>query len=324
MICKSAIWIFIWMISALGLIGNTIAFCTFGKMGNPNASTILLRFLAFVDSCLLFLSMLKNYEPILFNVTVEVILPILYSIAHTATIWTPILVGLHRYIVVCRPLLAARLCTVRYARMLSICVLLLSVLVNFPQFFRREIQEAPSNRTDIYTQVTYHAVDTEMAHSPWYTIAYDKVCRIGLINYVIPVLIMLFITVRLRQSLYSSMQQRMQMREGQSHTKDDRGPDVMVIVILIVFMICHTGYPLGTILEYVLVNTSGGINFIGVYCAMLAAFKTFILINSSVNCLIYIKFNRRFRKTLCPCRRTVANQQKLRQRTPTTAQTESK
>ena len=146
MICLMVIGYSTWIISILGLIGNIIAFCTFGKMGNQNASITLLRFLAVVDSSLLLLILLAAVLPMLslqdtFSSIFFMfcIMPTLYSIARTSTMWTPVLIGLQRYIVVCKPLLASTVCTVDNARKQFVCVLVFSVIVNFPQFFSRKI-----------------------------------------------------------------------------------------------------------------------------------------------------------------------------------------
>ena len=109
--------------ATLGLIGNGIAFCTFGKMCNRNASTYLLRALAVVDSIYLIVFLLGHGTP--FSVLEAMgsfqdyflfIISVMFDINHTTTVWTILLVGVHRYIVVCHPLRAARLCTVGNAR----------------------------------------------------------------------------------------------------------------------------------------------------------------------------------------------------------------
>ena len=161
------------IICIFGVIGNWIAFYILGKMGNRNASTYLLRALAFVDSVFLVMNCFRHLK-ILISIDIFwqefassfVIFP-LYGIALTAAIWSVLLVGFHRYIVVCQPLRAARVCTVGNARRHFLYVLLLSFVVNFPKFFEYKIKEITQyNHTD--QDVTYEFVKTNMANSAWY------------------------------------------------------------------------------------------------------------------------------------------------------------
>ena len=307
MICLMVITLSSCIISVLGLIGNIIAFRTFGKMESQNASTTLLRFLAVVDSSLLLLvllsavlSMFYQHDRYFSYVSMHCILPALYAIARTSTIWTPVLIGLQRYIAVCKPLLASSMCTVGNARKQFVCVLVFSVIVNVPQFFTRKIDGVISEDGD--SNVTYVVNETPLAKSPWYNTGYDKVIRIGLVNYAIPVVSLAFITVNLLQSLRSYRQRRISMTGGHSRGQEDRGVDRMIIVVVVVFIICHTGYPIGTILDG---QTYAPDTHEGLFCIMFSALLIFTLLNSSVNCLIYIAFNRQFRQILCPCGRGV-------------------
>ena len=174
------------IICILGLIGNGVAFCPFGKLCNQNASTTLFRALAIVDSGLLLISLVSNANKLLLSgnlwlyliCIVYIIVP-LNAIFRTATIWTPVLVGIHRYIVVCKPFQAARICTVGNARRHFIGVLLFSLVLNPPEFFRFHVMQVAVNATD--HNVTCTAILTNMGSSPWFKIGYDKLCRTAII-----------------------------------------------------------------------------------------------------------------------------------------------
>ena len=236
---------------------------------------------------------------------VYIIVP-LNAIFRTATIWTPVLVGIHRYIVVCKPLQAARICTVGNARRHFVCVLLLSFALNFPEFLRFHVIGVAVNATG--HNVTYTATRTHMGSSPWFKIGYDKVCRTAIINYAIPVVWLVFVTVRLLQSLHSSRRRRMELSEGQRQGQTDRRAEWMVVVVLIVFLICHTSLPMSETLGYLNVVKRGSSVCDGFYFIMFKICYLMIYFNSSVNCIIYLTFNRNFRLMLCPGRRSVTNQ----------------
>ena len=300
------------MISVLGLVGNGIVVRTFGKMCNQNVSTFLFRALACVDSFLLILCLLGHTLVILESVSFWMLATSVYimepltEIARTATIWTILLVGVHRYIVVCRPLMAARLCTVSNARRHFLGVIIFVLAANFPLFFRYRVTEwhVTSNNTDDNGTYAY-VVGTDMSHSPWFNVLYDLAIRYVILNYVIPVGSLIFVTVRLLQSLHSFKQRRMALSECQRHVQRDIRSDCMAIVVLIVLLLCHTSLSIALVLHKLdklwALDTP--------YCKTMffSAFAlsySLILLNSFTNIIIYVVFNRSFRRTLCPCLRS--------------------
>ena len=302
-------------ICVLGLIGNGIAFCTFGKMRNQNASTFLFRTLAIVDSFLLTIGLLgpllklsPAHEHLRYVSTV--VNPV-YEISHTATIYTIILVGVHRYIVVCKPLMAARLCTVGKARIHLYGILLFTVVVNFPLFFRYVIIEVPSGN---YTYTFYDP--NNMENSPWFKMAYNTVFRAAIVNYVIPIASLNFITFKLLQSLHASRQRRMELIAGRRQGRTDSRLEFTVIIVLIVFVVCHSGLPIAILLDTL--NNIGPYGYICRYVGSISLVIAYqlILLNSSVNIIIYLVFNRNFRWTLCRCLKSITGRPNNQQ--PTT------
>ena len=307
------IWVTI-TICIFGVIGNGIAFCTLGKMCYQNASTYLLRALALVDSLYLTIHCIHCYafyfsDTLLINTfwrkfAAFFLLSPLCRIAHTAAIWTILLVGVHRYIVVCTPLRASRLCTVGNTRKHFLCVLLLSLIINFPQFFEYRIEKVISNHTD--PRVTYDVEWSNVGISAWYQIGYHTVFRSVIINYVIPVGSLIFITVRLCQSLRSSRQRNVELSEGQRRNQTSSRTKWMVIVVLIVFLLCHTGQVTHIVHSYFTISSGRVINICkSAWFVLYSLGRSMLLLNSSINVIIYLGFNQNFRKTLCLCVRSV-------------------
>ena len=310
--------IFIWVtitICIFGVPGNLIAFYIFGKMGNQNASTYLLRALAFTDSSLLVAYCINQlYGKLSFSNFWQqfascYLLQPLFDFTHTAAIWTVLLVGVHRYIVVCEPLRATRLCTIGNARRHFLGVLLLSFTVSFPRFFKWEIKETTSN--DMDNGAIYGMVRTNLGSSAWYSIGYRVVFRGVIMHYGIPVGSLIFITVRLLQSLRSSRQSRVELSEGQRQVPTNRKTEWMVIVVLIMFLLCHTGHPVRLVIESFGVGLGNNCKSAGLASIML--YNSLILLNSSINIVIYLGFNCKFRKTLCLCIKSVTSRQNNQQ-----------
>ena len=265
-------------ICTVGIIGNTIAFCTFGKMHTQNASTVLIRALAFVDSCLLLTTAMLIIRAYV-NIDIYIVIAwCLAQIFRTASIWTPVLVGVHRYIVVCKPLAAASICTASKARWHFGGVLAFSLIVNIPVYIG-------------------HLMG--ISDSPWLKIVYDLVFLNAFIMHIIPVVSLLFVTTRLVQLLHFSRQRRRELSEGQRQGQLDRAVHLMVIVVLIVFILCHTSIMMCTLSTSFWLFTP--VETMGFICDII------FLLNSSVNCIIYIVFNLKFRPTLWPSCQPVTN-----------------
>ena len=297
------------IICILGLIGNGISFHAFGKLHNQNVSTMLVRALAFVDSCVLVLwpfvsFMNEEFERMLHNhlkafwiymvFRVHVIQP-LFFIARTAAIWTPVLIGFHRYIVTCKPLLATGKCTLEKARRHFIGVLLFSLLVNIPQFFRLEVKQVPAGHTNSTKSYMYVSEPSNVLGSFWATICYEFVFRTVIVNYLLPVTSLLFVTIRLKQCQRSPKQQRLSLRGGRRHGRSEMRLDLMLIVVLIVFMICHATYPLGRVYFMLDKYMSLSIDNLCLNNVIHGIRAASIILNSSVNCIIYVKLGLRIR-----------------------------
>ena len=307
------------IIFILGLIGNGIAFGTFGKMCNRNASTYLFRALALVDYFVLVMKCAWDNNHLLFTdplwetVAVRFLMRPLFGIAHTDTIWTILLVGVRRYIFVCKPLRAARLCTVGNARRHILVVRLLSFIVNFPRFFEYGIT---SYHTD--TNVEYEVVHTNMNRSQWYTLGHSIVFHAVIINYFIPVGSLIFITIKLLKSIRSSRQRRMELSEGQRSCQTTSTAEWMVIVVLIMFLLCHTGLPMRLVLEKFDMPWGHSDTCKSAWFVLYSLAWNMIELNSSINIIIYLGLNRNFRNTLCLCVKSVTSRQNNQQPTALT------
>ena len=283
---------------SFGVTGNVLAFCTFGRIGTPNASTVLLRFLAFVDSCTLLSIMFITFIDSHLCCNISWLCYIrnlftslnVYFISRTAAIWTPVLIGIYRYIVICRPFSAARLCTINNARKHCFCILVFSVIVHIPHFVLYDIT---------WLMPINPCGPKGMRFGPrslWFLIGYGHVFLFGMIEFAIPVSSLLVITVKSLLSLRSSRQRRMDMRQGQDGCQDDRGLNMMIIVVMIVFMICQTGYSIAMMLLRL-----GA--FQELHHILMVILHICLMLNSSFNVIIYVTFNRKFRQILCRCRR---------------------
>ena len=260
-----------------GLIGNIIATCTLRKLKRQNVTIFLLRGLAFVD-----ISVLLGYA-VLFTCccvdsckiridTPHVLFYIgaIFNIFISVNIWMTVMVGMNRYIALCRPLDAQRLCTTSRAKKHMIYIVLVSIVFELPGFF------VPS------------------PHNKWYVYIFDfGYNQIALC--LIPFSMLLFFTVRIIIALRASRRQQLGRHGGY---QVDRKLTSMLLVLLGVFLVCHVFIRIMSLALNLYQFGYRDADFLSLLFGYTMGRVLYVL-NSSVNCLIYIVFLKEFRGLLC-------------------------
>ena len=145
----------------LGLPRNIIAFFIFAQIGHQNATTFLMHAFAVIDSCVLLWGMAFHVQLSLRYILCGVYSnekencdPLEYSLHRfgqitninlMACIWTSVIIGMNRYIAVCWPLQATRLCTVSNARKQILGAILESIAYSLPGFFETKLEQGSHN-----------------------------------------------------------------------------------------------------------------------------------------------------------------------------------
>ena len=134
------------------LLGNILSFITFGRMKQNNASVVLFRALTIADSLFLLTAIIYKVTPVfagymdysspLFDevyMYIRMCFPAALTI-QCSTIWIAVFLAINRYIVICKPLAASRLCTESNARKQLFLVKGLIFTIMSPRFFERYIK----------------------------------------------------------------------------------------------------------------------------------------------------------------------------------------
>ena len=277
-------------ICGLGVLANIVAFNIFGKMGHRNSSTMLLRALAVMDSVLLLFAILNRpHQPDYYAFSAMYIRPV-YFAAQIAAVWTSVLLGINRYIVVCRPFMASRWCTASMARKQLAFVIFVALVYTLPQFF--EIQMASWNPTD-GSDPDFSIVYRLWAENDYYQIIYKyTLCMIVL--FIAPFISQLILSIRLGAALRAARKGRHEMCGIICDT--DKNVTKLVLCVLVVFLVCYIPVAVNSVLWIVHGNNLARCGDILFYYQPISLI--FIVLNSSVNCLNYVIFNLTFRKTL--------------------------
>ena len=280
--------IIIYALCGLGIIANTVAFHVFGKLRHKNSSTLLLRALAVMDSLFLIFSILTAKSAAKSH---KIFSAKYFSPVHVAfqisAVWTSILLGINRYIVVCHPLKASRWCTIGIARKQLTIVVFLSVICVFPRFFEiQSIQVVGSNK--------FLASEIKpWAKNYYYHVIYRQTLFMILVV-IVPLLLQLLFSIRLGVALHAARRVRREMGGGLND--GDKYVTRLILGVLVVFIICYIPRAINNVWWMVHGEGLVGCGFFLYYYGPIS--RILVILNSSVNCVIYIVFNPNFRKTL--------------------------
>ena len=284
-----------------GVIGNSLAFVVFWKDNIKTSASFFFQSLALVDSTLLLLSIplfslhsfvvytnwLNGYLEIYAYVHVY-ILPLALTV-QTASIWYVVLFAVNRYIAVCFPLKSIWLCTISKVKKQLAFVLLAAVLYNIPRFaeYRTEYVNYDGKKYKPY------AVPTKLGTQNLYYMIYDSALYFTFIV-ALPIFTLTYVNIRLIQVLKVRRLKRTEMVN--QRLQNDNNVTVVLIIVVVVLIICQVPAFVGKALLNVSSKNAqlcGGYHF---YLRPVA--NTLVVLNSAVNFVIYVLFNKRFRHVL--------------------------
>ena len=247
------------------------------------------------------------------------------NITWTASVWMVVVLTADRYIAICRPLHAAHYSTLPRLRRVVAVLWVLAVAYGLPRFFEGEMVEiktghiSPSdslalngsdivsdNSTIVDTLLSLNQSSTPlesghmlmwkytaMSRSRVYQVIY-RVCLDFVVQYLLPLVALVFFNQRLVHSLHKSHQLR---RHSVTDGGTGRQQTWMLVVVVIVFVVCQLPY-IACRACYVLYEQAG------VPFSKSALQHAFIIVNlmhvvnSSVNVVIYCFMGRQFRAIL--------------------------
>ena len=284
------------IVGGIGIIGNVLAFNIFGKMGHKNVIIMLLRALAVTDSMFLLFAVIHTTLCEIHwgcYIVSNLYFRPAFIAAQITTVWTSFLLSINRYIVVCRPFMASRWCTLNVVRKQFAVVVFLAVMYALPRFFEGETDE----------QILYFTVHVAVSREtfvvrPWAKklLLHDYLPRCVIYDFlfVAPMISQLILSIRLGATLYVARRERQRM--GANVSNGEKYVTHLVFCILIAFLICYTSVAINSMLWMAHGKITMGGNTILHYFQPFAL--PFAVSNSSVNCMIYVTVNPTFRKTL--------------------------
>lgn len=289
------------VVIVLGLIGNSLTVIVLTRRTMHSSTNCYLTALAIWDAMVLFgtffLMVLPQlsigFQGYVFPYIVKYIYPFAL-IAQTATLWLTVSFTVERYIAVCHPLKAARMCTIARARMVIAFVSLTSFLFNLNRWFDYKIVSRPNNTTNT-TDLSYDF--TDFGKDRVYRQVYFLWLYL-LIMFFIPLSSLAVLNTFLIFAVKRSQQQRKDMNVRQSR---ENNVTIMLVSVVMVFMICQ--------LPALIYNVAFAVNGFVVHVygwQILSTIRNFMVtFNSAINFILYCAFGQKFRRTFirtfCRC-----------------------
>ena len=304
-ICGVAIGI----VCLFGISGNITSFLVLWKHKVQTATILLFQCLAFVDTVLLVMSLFVYTLPViggyteLIGITEDYHYVIMYiwpfgMMAHTVTVWLTVVVTLHRFFCVCKP----HGLYVRYndkiIRITILAVISLSCVFNIPRFFEHypfETYEMNINETNGMNNAsangTRNNITTRnLGENFFYQLIYSNIIYFP-VMYIVPLITLIFLSYRLTRAVRGLEQRRTEIVARQAPTDHIT---LCIIVIVIVFVLCQTPALINQIFWTVLAQTERDCGKFHFYYTKVC--DLLVIINSSVNFIIFCLFGNSFRK----------------------------
>ncbi|XP_061174225.1 FMRFamide receptor-like [Saccostrea echinata] len=292
------------VIVVLGMIGNSLSIVVLTRKAMHTSTNCYLLALAIWDTVVIICTLLLMSIPSLSSEFRDHVMPyvvvLVYPLALTAqmsTLWLTVSFTVERYIAVCHPLRAARMCTVARARVVIVIVSVVSVLFNMSRWFEYRLKfHDPGQFSNNRSAISYE--QTDLVNNDDYKQVYFFWLYL-LVMFIVPLISLSVLNTFLILAVRQSQIQRKDMNVRQSR---ENNVTIMLVSIIIVFIICQIPaliYNLAWAIDMHTVKMACGWN-------VLSTFRNFMVtLNSCVNFILYCALGQRFRHTFirsfCRC-----------------------
>ncbi|ELT97118.1 hypothetical protein CAPTEDRAFT_182197 [Capitella teleta] len=288
-----------------GFIGNALSIAVlYRDRDKKNTTNWLLQTLAVGDTLYLMacvfiqplktINMQTNWIPGLKNSFpyMERYISAAASIAQTITVWTVVLVTLDRFMAICKPL-STQLRSLERAKLTVIIAIVLAILYNIPRFFEREVVIEVNKQCN----TTYVKVDkSAMRQSKIYFLVYKTICYF-IFRAIGPLLTLIILNYKLIKALQEVRRRHEDLTRSGKHRENIT---LMLVVVVCVFIVCTLPdlfLRLIVAFREFFPHLTRGLQWHWL-SAMNAIANMLLVVNSSINFLIYCLIGKKFRKIL--------------------------
>lgn len=218
---------------------------------------------------------------------------ILMQVLLMTSVWLTVILAVERYVAICRPFAAVRLCTVTKARLVIGTVFLAALGARLPNFWETRLV---SHRDPATNTTVYYMESTDLCENELYTTVYAILVDALLVS-VVPFVLLVVMNALLISQVRKSTRYLTRGSRGSAGCsvaqKEELQVTVMLISVVVVFFVCTAPY-----LCYTAVNSvnsfgsSPGIRLLRYVTILLLTLK------SAVNFIVYCWFSEKFWATL--------------------------
>lgn len=284
-------------IAVLGIVANVVSFVVLWKQKPRLTTTVLLQGLALADTAVL-LVMALLYSPRYINICTGLLdeymegyayvfrwlYPVAFFVRMTST-WLTVLLTIDRYIAVCHPLHAQRLCTINRAYKHMVGLVVVALLCSLPRFFEYEMESGKFKATTLLS-------------NKYYTVGYG-IIAFFVLAYLLPMLLLVILNSRLLCALYSANSYRTSLQQANTQTRANNRSITIVVITIVVMCIISDSTGMLSHIMYVIKVCFQDLQDVEVYRRYLSNIRNVIIsINSAGNFVIYCLCSRNFRLAL--------------------------
>ncbi len=291
------------VISVFGLLGNILSIVVLSNRRMRSSTSCYLISQAVYDSLVIIALLLFMSLPAIFFQTHPPALvpyykffpylqPVGYPLALTVqmcSIYTTVGFTVERYIAVCYPLKAAKMCTISRARKSNAVILLCCIMYNIPRWLEYQTVTYFNPHTNI-TEVDYNrtAIGANRTFQHIYFI-YMHLFFMLVIPFMVVMVLNLFLARAVRRSATAQGKVSHKQRRENNLT-------VMLISVVAVFLICQVPSIFDNIFSVTLdTKTTNTRPFIVLTCLS----SLMVVTNSAANFYLYCVFGKKFRQVFC-------------------------
>ena len=280
----------------LGMFGNILSLFILHQDKYPGPTFYSLRFLAGSDTCLLISAFLAQNIPMIcyqtgsigtFCYYVVAIRPYIWpvvNITQLTTIWLTLLISAERYVAICHPLKARKMCTIEKVKGATITITIVAILYNIPKWF--EFRTTEWKRCG---GKTLTVVDAGLRDNTVYRYFYNIVLQC-IVQFAIPMFTLAFFNIRMVQVMQKA---RKSWELLNRKRRRELRAAVIPMVIVIIFFITSTQSLTIFILDAVFVTIKA--TWLQHYTGIV---NLLVILNSAINFIIFYMFGSRFRLLL--------------------------
>lgn len=278
-------------ICLVGLLGNTLSFAVLQWERRSHVATFLLQSLALADNLFLlttgvaqiFSAVGLYFDLKAYDVALPYIKVFLWPLVHITqflTIWMTVLIAVSRYIAICRPFQAHKLCTMTKVRIQVAIVVIFSVLYNFSHFF----------------DYTLDGTETALKTNRVYNIVYESIMYCVFVFFC-PLLILIILNTCLIMELWMSRKRLISRQLPMAGEEEEQNLTLVMVVIVLTFVICQTPAFINQLLNYCL-NVGEAYQCGKPYYYFYHLSNLLVSANSATNFFVYCAFRQQFRERL--------------------------